>query len=154
MTAQRKGFTLIELLLVIAIIGILAAVVAAAINPAQKMKQAGDSKVRSDIGQIAGALQSYYTRLGYYPAAISDLVGTTSELVAAPLPPANPTGYGAAYTLSAKQSDGSTACTTAAGNCARVALSGTILAGNPTTNTMFCWSSQTGTAADASACTP
>lgn len=62
MTKQlQKGFTLIELLVVIAIIGILAAVVLVAINPAQRIAEANDSKVKSDVGQVATALESCYT---------------------------------------------------------------------------------------------
>jgi len=56
-----KGFTLIELLIVIAIVGVLAAVVLVALNPVERLKQARDSGRKSDIGQIATALESYFT---------------------------------------------------------------------------------------------
>lgn len=48
-----KGFTLIELLIVIAIIGILAAGITIAINPAQKINAAKNARVKSDLAQIA-----------------------------------------------------------------------------------------------------
>lgn len=71
-TAQKKflrGFTLIELLIVIAILGILAAAVLVAANPAKRTRQARDATRKSDVGQIATALQAYYTTpgQGVYP---------------------------------------------------------------------------------------
>lgn len=65
------GFTLIELLVVIAVLGVLAIAVVAAINPLAKINSAKDSTVKSDLGQIAGALQAYYTAQATpaYPAA-------------------------------------------------------------------------------------
>src|SRR3990167_8859909 len=67
LTAQKKffkGFTLIELLIVIAILGILAAAVLVAVNPAKRQRQARDSARKNDIGQMATALQAYYTTPG------------------------------------------------------------------------------------------
>lgn len=65
----QKGFTLIELLVVIAIIGILAAVVLVAINPAQRIAEANDSKTKSNVGQVATALEACYTaNAGSYAA--------------------------------------------------------------------------------------
>jgi type IV pilus assembly protein PilA len=73
-----QGFTLIELLVVIAIIGILAAVVLVAINPAQRIAEANDSKVKSNIGQVATALEACYTaNAGTYASGICD---TTAHL--------------------------------------------------------------------------
>jgi len=66
-TAHKKflrGFTLIELLIVIAILGILAAAVLVAANPGKRTKQAKDATRKSDVGQIATALQAYYTTPG------------------------------------------------------------------------------------------
>ena len=66
-SAQRKslfGFTLIELLIVIAILGILAAAVLVAINPAKRTKQARDAGRKNDIGSLATEIQAYYTTPG------------------------------------------------------------------------------------------
>ena len=109
----RKGFTLIELLVTIGILAVVAAGVVALIDPVDKNRQAQDTKVISDIGQVATALQSYAAQNagGLYPAtawaAMSTAIGTgaggTGELIAVPTAP---TGYAAyIYTLT-----GTTAC--------------------------------------------
>ena len=66
-----KGFTLIELLIVIAILGILAAAVLIAINPAKRTGQARDAGRKNDIGSIVTEVQAYYTTpgQGVYPDA-------------------------------------------------------------------------------------
>lgn len=86
----NKGFTLIELLVVIAILGVLVVGLMVAINPADKLNQAGDARVQNDFGALARASESYATtNNNFYPAAIADLV-TSAELKLAPVPP---TGY-------------------------------------------------------------
>lgn len=55
----QKGFTLIELLIVIAIIGILAALVLVGIDPLDKINAANDSKVQRDINALANAVEAY-----------------------------------------------------------------------------------------------
>jgi len=64
------GFTLIELLIVVAIIGILTAIVAT--NMAGARSKARDSKRVSDIGQIQLALELFYDRCKTYPSAITN----------------------------------------------------------------------------------
>ncbi|MBI2012493.1 type II secretion system protein, partial [Candidatus Curtissbacteria bacterium] len=89
------GFTLIELLIVVAILGILAAAVFAALNPGKRQRQAKDSQIKSDIGQIATGLQTYFTApgKGSYPDDLDDIVDS-GDLKFLPKPPS---GAGTAY---------------------------------------------------------
>ncbi len=86
---NNKGFTLIELLVVIAVLGILAAVVLVAINPTARMNDAKDAGLKNDVGQIALAVESCYTKNeGSYAtcATIAELApaGGAGYLKAAP----------------------------------------------------------------------
>ena len=86
---KSKGFTLIELLIVIAIMGILAAAVLIAVNPAKRTNQAKDATVKSDIGQIGTGLQAYYVSTGSYPSdgeGLAKLTGS-GDLKTVPTPP-------------------------------------------------------------------
>ena len=60
-SVRTKGFTLIELLVVIGIIGILAAVVLVAVNPARQFASARDTQRRSDLYSITNAVYQYAT---------------------------------------------------------------------------------------------
>ncbi|NIT03538.1 prepilin-type N-terminal cleavage/methylation domain-containing protein, partial [Candidatus Saccharibacteria bacterium] len=51
-----RGFTMIELLIVIAVIGILAIAVLAAINPIEQINRGRDTGSRSDAEQLIGAI--------------------------------------------------------------------------------------------------
>jgi prepilin-type N-terminal cleavage/methylation domain-containing protein len=62
-----KGFTLIELLIVIAVLGILAVAVLAAINPIEQINRSRDTGNRSDAEQLLGAIDRFYASQGYYP---------------------------------------------------------------------------------------
>jgi len=62
---NEKGFTLIELLIVVAIIGILAAI--AIPQFASYRSKAFDSSSQSDLKTMKTSLESYYTDHYYYP---------------------------------------------------------------------------------------
>ena len=63
--SNQKGFTLIELLIVVAIIGILAAI-AIPQFAAYRIK-AFDSSAQSDLRSVKTSVEGYYTDSYYYP---------------------------------------------------------------------------------------
>ncbi len=65
----RKGFTLIELLIVIAIIGVLAALLMA--NFVGIRQRARDAQRKSDLRQVQSALELYRADVGSYPLTAS-----------------------------------------------------------------------------------
>ena len=75
---NEKGFTLIELMIVIAIIGILAAI---AIPQFSAYRQRSyNSATQSDIRNAATAQEAFFVDNQYYCATIADLTGTTYGL--------------------------------------------------------------------------
>ena len=63
---EREGFTLIELMIVVAIIGILAAIAIPAYN--DYVKRAKMSEVVSAFDAIATGLSEYHAVMGFFPA--------------------------------------------------------------------------------------
>ena len=56
---MKKGFTLIELLIVIGILAVLAGIIVVALNPAELLRQARDSKRMADVSGIVGGINLY-----------------------------------------------------------------------------------------------
>ena len=67
-----KGFTLVELLIVIALLGIIATIVIAAINPLEQANRSTDAGMKADASQIVSAVQRYYVSHGKFPWEIYD----------------------------------------------------------------------------------
>jgi len=74
MFKKRKSFTLVELLMVIAIIGILSAVVI--VNVSQARLAARDSQRIADLASIQLALEKYKSANGHYPITCQPATGT------------------------------------------------------------------------------
>ncbi len=66
---NRSGFTLTELLVVMAVMGVMATIVVALINPVTQQQRAYDARRKSDLSQIQKALELYYNDYGQYPAS-------------------------------------------------------------------------------------
>jgi prepilin-type N-terminal cleavage/methylation domain-containing protein len=78
----KKGFTLLEILLVIAAIGILAAIVLVAINPAKQIEAARTAQRRADINNITKAIQqSIIDNAGVYPGGMVNMSTNGSRVV-------------------------------------------------------------------------
>ncbi len=141
----KKGFTLIELLVTIAIVAVISAAVLVAISPAEKIRQANDSRVQSDVGQIATSLSTYATlHNGSYPLALADLV-TANEITAIPVPPTGTSAAGVTYLAAygyTAETAAAGACTTAAETCTRARVWNRLTAANAAANSfwMFCTS--------------
>jgi type II secretion system protein G len=71
---RQKGFTLIELLIVVAIIGIIAAI--AIPNLLNAINRGRQKRTMSDIRSIATALEAYSVDFNFYPKGLSDGVIT------------------------------------------------------------------------------
>ncbi|OGH23648.1 MAG: hypothetical protein A2958_02645 [Candidatus Levybacteria bacterium RIFCSPLOWO2_01_FULL_38_13] len=74
-TPGRQGFTLIELLIVIAVLGVLAAMVLVVVNPGKRMAQTRDAQRKTQLSQVKRALEAYMAVNGNYP-----LTGVNNEV--------------------------------------------------------------------------
>lgn len=98
MRTRRKGFTLIELLIVVAVVGILAAIAIPKFNATRE--KAYFSSLRSDLRNLASKQELYFAadRVNAYGASLEDLRFVSSEGVDVTITTNGPLGWSATAT--------------------------------------------------------
>ena len=76
---KQKGFTLIELLIVVAIIGIIAAI--AIPNLLNAINRGRQKRTMADMRSIATAVESYQVDFNYYPKVADGLISTIQTYI-------------------------------------------------------------------------
>jgi len=83
MKKSKKGFTLIELMIVVAIIGILAAI--AIPKFAELIRKSSEGASKGNLGSLRSALSIYYGDMeGVYPVTVASLTSNGKYLSAIP----------------------------------------------------------------------
>jgi type II secretion system protein G len=119
----NRGFTLIELMIVVAIIGILAAIAIPLYASIQA--RARVAKVQADLRTLASAVSMYQAHIGSLPNAITDLTVSVSNnlgqtagpfIGSVPTPPGGGSPTWSAYTAAYSSSSDGTFSLTASGD--------------------------------------
>ena len=124
---RSRGFTLLEVLLVVAVLGILAAIVVLAINPSKQLADARNAQRKLNVGAILNAVSQYSIDTGSTPGAIPTAAATPicktggtcaglvdltvltlnqKYLVSIPFDPASSTANSTGYTIIASSTTG------------------------------------------------
>lgn len=77
MRTSGAGFTIIELLVVVAVIGILSAIIITSFTEVRQKSR--DTERLSDVREIEKALNLYYNSHGQFPISVSELVITSND---------------------------------------------------------------------------
>ncbi|PSO44445.1 MAG: hypothetical protein BRC23_01060, partial [Parcubacteria group bacterium SW_4_49_11] len=84
LASQRNAFTLLEILLVVAAIGILAAIVIVAINPNEQLAKVRDSERQSEVNTLYDAIQQYnIDNDGEWPDEVESMSANSAEEICA-----------------------------------------------------------------------
>jgi prepilin-type N-terminal cleavage/methylation domain-containing protein len=70
---RNLGFTLVELLIVIGLLGAIALIVIAAINPIEQANRARDTRFKADGAQLISAIDRYFAARQEFPWVSADL---------------------------------------------------------------------------------
>ncbi len=125
MKSVQKGFTLIELMIVIAIIGILAAIAMPAYQDYTIRAQVGEGAVMASKLKVAD--EDYFADKGTFPTQLSDIYGAGS-------PEATPTNHQGNY-VSSMALRGNGEIDVTYGNNANNAINGNVLTLRPIVST-------------------
>jgi len=84
MKSRHAGFTLLEILLVVAAVGLLAAIVFVAINPNEQLAKVRDTERQSEVDTLHDAIRQYSTdNGGTYPSIIAEMSNAEAKEICA-----------------------------------------------------------------------